>query len=303
MTKNQIEYAKLLETHRANVRNEQLTQIRDANTASLGFQTLGETNRHNLRMEEAQFQSLGETTRHNEVMEQLQMSYNQETERSHRATEELRDRELNEQYRSNTASEAIRRESNRIQEFSARVQNDHYLRLDQETKRSNQAREAEAYRSNLAQELESHRANVARETETYRHNRASEGLSYQQIGLGYSQLYETERSNRARESELIRSNMASESELQRYHDLVSAETNRSNLEQERLRQQQLDDTFYINSQQLKLDNKKVKEVKRHNEAEESQTAERVDQGWFTTLTRGIKDAADAAIKFIPLFGG
>jgi len=61
-----------------------------------------------------------------------------------------------------------------------------YLEL-QESKRSNQAKEAENYRSNLAKEQENYRSNLAKETETNRSNlenerRQAEALEYEKYG-------------------------------------------------------------------------------------------------------------------------
>lgn len=48
---------------------------------------------------------------------------------------------------------------------------------NQETARSNLARETETNRSNIAKETETHRSNVVNETETHRSNLAKESLT------------------------------------------------------------------------------------------------------------------------------
>lgn len=69
-------------------------------------------------------------------------------------------------------------------------------RAQQETERSNLAKERETERSNLAREAETYRSNVAKEVENHRSNAAKEAETY--------------RSNIARETETNRANVANE---------------------------------------------------------------------------------------------
>nr|DAG68973.1 MAG TPA: hypothetical protein [Picobirnaviridae sp.] len=167
MTRNQIEYNRLLETQRANRASEELTRTRDERSYALGQAQLAEAGRHNLQDEAIRRSSLDESVRSNRARED-------ETARSNRA------REL-EMSRSNRAAEA-------------------------EAYRSNVARETELNRANLASESQ-RRAELALDTEirrgqlaeSQRHNRASENISWSNVSLGYSQLAEQSRANRQRE--------------------------------------------------------------------------------------------------------
>lgn len=80
MTRNQIEYQKLLETQRANRASESITTARDAATRALGLDTLQETQRHNQQVELQARDNLAEQYRDN--VAQLQ-----ELQRSHMASE------------------------------------------------------------------------------------------------------------------------------------------------------------------------------------------------------------------------
>lgn len=167
MTKNQIEYAKALETRRANLSQEELTRKRDTAAREAMLVQLGETERHNRAQEGFQYASLDETRRHNvssEALEAKRVSLDTaklaETSRHNRATESVASGTLSETKRSNRAREGETFRSNLAREY--------------ETARSNFARERETNRSNLAREQETNRANVAREKETKRHNIVSE---------------------------------------------------------------------------------------------------------------------------------
>lgn len=175
MTKNQIEFNKLLETQRANQREEELTRVRDERTYALGQDQLAEAARHNRTTEKQYASSLDETARSNRAREY-------ETARSNKQ------REL-ETHRSNLAHES-------------------------ELFRSNVSREAETRRANLAAEAQ-RRAELRLDTEirrgqlaeTRRSNRAHEAIGWGNVSLGYSQLSETARANREREA-LGRSQLA-----------------------------------------------------------------------------------------------
>lgn len=147
-------------------------------------------------------------------------------------------------------------------------------RANNETARSNKARETETNRANLAHEAETKRHNIMSEiltsrqiAETTRHNFTSEiialnqqnevqranranealklaqvNLGYSQVGLGYAQLHETQRSNITRETqnlmslnETIRSNMARENNTRFLNIASTTETHRANIASEALK--------------------------------------------------------------------
>lgn len=176
MTKNQIEYNKLLESKRSNQANEELTRIRDERAHALGTATLAETSRY------------------------------------HSADIEVRQASLDEQIRSNTARERETERSNLAKEAETQRSN---MVKETETYRSNVARETETARANraaeeyrtqqLALDSEVRRGQLA---ETIRSNRAHESISwanvdvgYQNVALGASQLAETRRRNLVQESQ------------------------------------------------------------------------------------------------------
>lgn len=182
MTKNQIEYGKLLEGRRANLAQEDLTRRRDTAAREAKLIELSEVGRHNLAQEQYQKGSLDEQSRHNTALEGLQSreidlkgSTLTETKRANRAREMLQSQQNVEAKRSNLAKEEL----GRIQAT--------------ETQRSNMAREQETTRSNLA-----------REKETSRHNIVSEGISAGELAsqtiTREQSLLETSRHNRAMEA-------------------------------------------------------------------------------------------------------
>lgn len=88
--------------------------------------------------------------------------------------------ELQETKRANQAREAETYRSNLAQESLTAYRDTNAVqqrdREIAETMRSNLAREAETQRSNIARETETYRSNIARETETNRHNIVNEGI-------------------------------------------------------------------------------------------------------------------------------
>lgn len=188
MTKNQIEYNKLLEAQRSNIAQEMLTRRRDQNNFDLGSRTLAETNRHNLVVESQNKQSLDETSRHNKASEKLGRDTLREQSRHNQAVE----LETN---RSNVARERETSRSNRAQEkiASQRLSLDAQYRQSQlglqaaanaEQARSNAAREAETARSNR----ESERIREQQNAESARANRASEAIRRTQNDIQYRHL-------------------------------------------------------------------------------------------------------------------
>lgn len=167
MTKNQIEYAKLLETTRANKANESLTKQRDTRAYEINLGQLGETKRHNVATEAQARASLDETIRSNQAREAHEVNVLAETKRSNQAREA-------ETQRSNLAREA-------------------------ETHRSNVAQEIELNRSHLANEAETRRSNIAREAETARSNRANESIARDNVDISRMSLAERVRAAKAAE--------------------------------------------------------------------------------------------------------
>lgn len=203
MTRNQIEYAKLLETTRSNKRSEELTAENNAAVIGLQRASLDEQKRANLERERVNALTQAELSRHNAATESLGVLQFQEQQRRNAALEALELQQLHESQRANLAREA-------------------------ETARANRAGEAEARRSHLATENEARRSNLAFEQfrlkqldETHRANVAGEILTGSRIALDTlvheQNLAETQRSHRASEAnaagqlaETVRHHLATE---------------------------------------------------------------------------------------------
>lgn len=201
LTKNQLEYLKLLETQRSNRENERLTGERDRVTKELGFGNLAENMRSNRAKEAQQVAVLGET------------------QRSNLAQEELKRISLDETSRSNQANERLKEQSNKIAGYN-------FL----EIRRSNKAREQETNRANLAKEAETKRSNLAQEAENYRVHSLNDIREGQRIDLAYGTLNEQIRNNN------LNYDVSTQRNLEQYrHNLASEiETKRSNEENERI---------------------------------------------------------------------
>lgn len=199
MTKNQIEYQKLLETQRANRAQESITQQRDARTLDLRTSELGETRRHNVAGEQAKFVELGETHRTNVAKET-------ETERANRTRE-------TETHRTNLAQEAER-------ERSARAHEQETMRHNVETERQG-AIGLNLRSGELQESIRSHKATEglrgAELTESTRSHMATEAIRT-------SELSEQERTNRAREAETQRHNVVGESQESSRINLAGQQT-------------------------------------------------------------------------------
>lgn len=203
MTRNQIDYLKLVETQRANAVQEDLTRIRDQANIEIGRGQLEESKRHNLAQEQYQMGSLQELSRHNQATELLGTQQLQESSRHNLATEL-------EATRHNTAAE-----------------NEMY--------RSNLARETETHRANV----QSENLRQMELSEQQRYHNMSISLGYSNVQLGYAQLSEQQRANQAREAETHRSNVQHEmltsqqiAETTRANQAREQETNRSNVSRE-----------------------------------------------------------------------
>lgn len=157
-----------------------------------------------------------------------------EDQRSHQATENLKSVELSEIQRSNRENEAVNW-------FTAKNQNAHYERMDQETYRSNTARETETHRSNLAKEFETNRSNVA-----------NESINAFRANTERSQYYENvahnreEESRKAYEASTARRN---QQESARHNAEMEKITSDYNLAQEQLGYEKLLNDLVISEQQ------------------------------------------------------
>lgn len=188
MTKNQVEYAKLLETRRSNLANEARDHKRLQQDRSIAMAQLRETNRSNLERERVNVLSLDETRRSNLAREF-------ETNRSAVAREKLTRSELDESVRSHLASEAQRRSelteterTNRERERQAESQRETNARLkiaDQEIARGSQqlgwSQLMESIRHNTKSEALSRVANEIKRLdidERARHNLEDELIAW-----------------------------------------------------------------------------------------------------------------------------
>lgn len=178
ITHNQIEFQKLLEQKRNNMRIEELTELRDQATrqyqteqVALGNRNATENERSNRERERFNLLSLDEQRRHNVQTEGLSASQLSETVRSNKA----REAETN---RANVAKETEQHRSNTVQEWLKRQQN------------------VETNRANLAQERLKHEQNV----EQNRSNLANEVIRSEANYISLNSLFESQRANRAREA-------------------------------------------------------------------------------------------------------
>lgn len=119
MTKNQIEYAKHLETRRANQQQEALTKLRDERAHSVALRGAAETERANRAKETQAVRSLDEQIRSNKAKEGTEAARVSEIERGNKATEAIRIGEAAtkvaqqvENVRANLADEAERKRHN-----------------------------------------------------------------------------------------------------------------------------------------------------------------------------------------------
>lgn len=189
MTRNQIDYAKLLETRRANQRQEELTGRRDA-----------ETQRHNRESEAQQYVMLGETERHNRAGEVHAQASLQESKRHSLAIE-------GETVRHNQASEI---EARRQRETTERLRERELgIRSSelQESKRSHMA--VEQLRGSELEET--HRHNVVGEVRQAAVDTFNQIAKQQEIALGRDQLAQKIAHETAMDAETVRHNIVSES--------------------------------------------------------------------------------------------
>lgn len=192
MTKNQIEYNKLLETQRANMASEELTRKRDQATRELGLDQLRETARHNQQVELQARDNLAEQYRNN--LAQLQ-----ELQRSHLASEGIARQNADtntqiaqESKRHNVASEALSEYSTSVNQLGAEL--------------GASSRERAAGISAAASQYASDNALLAKQLDIGlgRLNLAT------QTGLRTAELSEAKRQNFARQAEINRANRVAE---------------------------------------------------------------------------------------------
>lgn len=177
MTKNQIEYQKLLElkrsnrageeeTHRSNVAQEELTRSRDTISLDLRGRELGETQRANLAREAENYRSNvareAENTRSNLAREAETQRHNYASEKADTARINLGYSQLAETRRSNKAQEAL-----------TETRQDRQYYIDLANQQINNARNAETKRANQ----EAERLKSEAQAETKRHNEVMEGYS------------------------------------------------------------------------------------------------------------------------------
>lgn len=152
----------------------------------------------------------------------------------------------------------------------------------EERKRSNRANERETNRSNLARESELNRHNTVTEQETERHNRATELGVMTQIDEQRRHSMVVERQNDRIQSEVERSNLAKEANAKEQISLGYAnvglgygelsERTRSNLAQESLQLQNLNQSREIKMAELEHSENVLAEQQRASLQKERQAA-------------------------------
>lgn len=192
MTKNQIEYQKLLETKRANIANEQITSARDEATKRLGLDTLRETARHNTQVELQARDNLNEQRRNNEA----QLA---EAQRTHLANEgisqqraDTESRSQSETARHNLVSEDLSQYATGVSQLAAEL--------------GASSRENAAGISAAASQYASDQALLAKQLQAQIDKYGIDVNKQTQR----NQLAETRRANIARQNEINRANQASE---------------------------------------------------------------------------------------------
>lgn len=202
MTKNQIEYAKLWETRRANQRAELLKEREQELTRAIEAHKLQETRRSNLAREGLTAAATAETIRSNQAREGYNLLNLGEITRHNQSVEGYNAQQLAETVRANKAREGLQ-----VQQ----------LNLDT-------SRLEETRRHNVTSEQMQDYYNRASINEAVRSHKATEALGYAQNQLGYAQLSalntyrDRELVLRAdKQSEEARHNLAAESESHRHN--------------------------------------------------------------------------------------
>lgn len=192
MTKNQIEYNKLLETQRANLASEEITKRRDEATRRLGIQQLQETARHNQQVELQARDNLAEQYRNN--LAQLQ-----ELQRSHLVSEGIAQQNADATYRQAIETGRHNLATEELTGFATAVS-----KLGAELGAS--SRETAAAISAAASQYASDNALLGKQMDVDLGLRSIAS----QAGLRTAELQETKRINTARQQEINRANRAQE---------------------------------------------------------------------------------------------
>lgn len=213
MTKNQIEYAKLWETRRANQRAELLKEREQELTRTIEDRRLRETQRSNLAREGLTAAATAETIRSNQAREGYNLLNLGEITRHNQSVEGYNAQQLAETARANKAREGLQ-----VQQ----------LNLDS-------AKLDEVKRHNVTSEQMQDYYNRASISEAVRSHKANEALGYAQNQLGYAQLSAL---NSYRDSELVlkadkqaeeaRHNLAAETESHRHNIYAERAQTRAN---------------------------------------------------------------------------
>lgn len=269
MTKNQIEYAKLLETKRYNDSMVELSRMRNENEINLGYAQLREQSRHNLVGESLDTRKTSESIRHNKSLEEIQNASLFESKRHSLELEKLQGLSVSEAARHNLQSESETMRSNVRRESLAAQQ----LSWDM-----NQFNQQMTYNyANLSENIRYH--NVSADLEKQSIAQRSQAVQMQ-VGLGYSQLSEASRHNMAQESISTR---------------ATDETVRSNLSRER-------ETREHNAQMELLETQRVQETIRHNKEVEQQDSGVKLGRTLESGTRIVESIAGLAPTFFKLGG-
>lgn len=256
MTRNQVEYAKIRETQRSNLEQENLQRAKIQTDAKLGFANLAEASRHNLATEQAQVRSLDETARHNLATEGVAREQLLEQQRSNLVREGLSAEQQSEAKRHNVAVESETHRSNleseQLKKQSVQVTdwyNHQQVALRQAELAQTAWNQRQAVALRQAELTEESKHNRIAEAETSLHNRNIEQFQLQSLAQNQAQFE------------------ANLSEQSRYHDLqISAQRDQAFLnysvqsERNALTKQQLENTAYFQQGQLENDRLRIEET-------------------------------------------
>lgn len=244
MTRNQIEYNKLLETQRANKANETLTDLRDRAAREARVVELRELGRHNLATEQ-------ETVRHNVAGEEVASRQASELERHQRQTESLQ--------------HAINLETNRAN-----------------LAREQQARDtlAESRRHSLVTEQQGYQTIDLRGqelAESIRHSKAQESISRTQAAASQMQAAAVREQARIAASKALIAQQEANTRSRQISQDYQYKMIDLGLQGERLsqtetsltqRDRELNQQMWRNQAQINLDRQKLDEEVRHNKMSE-----------------------------------
>lgn len=275
MTKNQIEFQKLVETKRANRANEELTHERDAATKRLGLETLQETARHNQQVELQARDNLAEQQRNN--IAQLE-----EAQRTHLANEgigqlnaDIEMRKAIEQQRHNQVAEELTALTADVSRFAAEV--------------GASSRTAAAGISAAASQYMADASLIAKQMDVDLGNRRIGA----DIGINTARISESRRESIARQSEINRANLMSEQQK----GLSLAEQARNNLVNQMLTREKNVADVNLRGQQLDINREQLGINRDTAQAQISL----VPSQKFSNYTRGIQSLGSTATSLINAF--